>query len=371
MKLKSKAYKFRLYPNKQQKAFFHKNFGCARFIYNQLLTDSKEHKKVTGQYKMNEVSIYKPQYPWLKEVDSLALANAKRNLWNAIMRYRNGVSDKPVLKKKTHDQSYTTNNQNNTIHIKGKYIRLPKIGYVKFKQHRPIEGVIKSATISKTSSGQYYISLTVQYPFEEKVIPNRTQVGIDLGITDLAILSDGTKLANIRPLKQYQEKLAKEQRKLSRMYERAKKEGRYLSESKNYQKQRLKVAKIHQKIRSIRFYLHKTTNHLVKNHDVIVLEDLSSKNLMKNRWLSKAIADVSWYEFKRQLLYKGEAYGTKILFVNRFYPSSQICSACGIQDGKKPLHIREWTCSSCGAIHDRDINAAKNILEKGLEQISA
>jgi len=248
----------------------------------------------------------------------------------------------------------------------GGKVKLPKIGWVRVKAHRQIDGVIKSATISMTPTGKYHISILC----DTEITPlpkTNSSIGVDLGISDFAILSTGEKIANPRFLTSLSKKLAKEQKCLSRGALAAKKEGRKLSDSKNYQKQRMKVAKIHEKIANQRKdFLNKLSTTLIKNHDLICIEDLSSKNLMKNHKLAKSIGDVSWYEFVRMLEYKANWYGKQISKINRWYPSSQICSDCGFSSGKKLLSVREWTCTNCGSHHDRDVNASINILNEGL-----
>ena len=369
MTIKQKAYKFRLYPNEEQEQFFAKTFGCSRAIWNMMLADKIKHYEETGELLYNTPAQYKKEFPWLKEVDSLALANVQLNLQKAYKNFFQSGFGFPKFKKKSHSQSYKTNSQKGFITLKAGFIRLPKVGWVRVKAHRQIEGVIKSATISMTPTGKYYVSILCETEIAPLPKAN-SSVGIDLGISDFAILSTGEKIGNDRFLKQLSEKLAKEQKILSRRALAAKKTGRKLSESKNYQKQRVKVAKIHEKIVNMRRdFLHKLSTYLVKNHDILCIEDLSSKNLMKNHKLAKTIGDVSWSKFVRMLEYKADWYEKQVSKISRWYPSSQLCSDCGFNSGKKPLSIREWTCTNCGSHHDRDINASINILNEGLRLV--
>ena len=364
--IKQKSYKFRLYPNLEQRIFFEKTFGCSRFIWNQMLADRIAHYEETGESLKNTPAQYKSQFPWLKEVDSLALANVQLNLNKAYKSFFESRVSFPRFKSKKTVQSYKTNNQKGTIALLDGKVKLPKVGWVKVKAHRQIKGVIKSATISKTVTGKYFISILC----EEEILPlpkTDSSLGIDLGLENFAILSTGDKIENPRFLVSLSKKLAKEQKVLSRRGLLAKKKGMKLSESSNYQKQKLKVARLHEKIANQRKdFLHKLSTNLIKNHDVICVEDLASRNLMKNHCLARAIGDASWTEFVRQLRYKADWYEKKVVTISRWFPSSQLCSACGVSSGKKPLSIREWTCEGCGTYHDRDINASLNILKEGL-----
>lgn len=364
--IRQKVYKFRLYPNLEQRIFFEKTFGCSRFIRNQMLADRIAHYEETGEALKNTPAQYKKDFPWLKEVDSLALANVQLNLNKAYKSFFQSKFGFPNFKSKKAAQSYRTNNQKGTIALLDGKVKLPKVGWVKVKAHRQPKGLIKSATISKTATGKYFISILC----EEEIVPlskTDSALGIDLGLENFAILSTGEKISNPKFLTSLSKKLAKEQKILSRRGFLAKKKGIKLSESSNYQKQKLKVARLHEKIaHQRRDFLHKLSTNLIKNHDVICIEDLASRNLMKNHHLARAIGDASWREFVRQLHYKADWYGKKIVTISRWFPSSQLCSTCGVSSGKKALSIREWICESCGTHHDRDINASLNILKEGL-----
>ena len=370
-----KAYKFRIYPTEEQEIFFAKTFGCVRKVYNLMLNDRKkayEEVKNDPSKKMTfpTPAKYKKEFPFLKEVDSLALANAQLNLDKA---YKNFFRDKSVgfprfKSKKNPVQSYTTNNQNGTVAlIDNKFIKVPKLkSLIRIKLHRQPKGMIKSATISRHASGKYYISLLCKEEISELPKTN-SAIGIDLGITDFAILSDGQKIDNNKFTSKMEKKLKREQRKLSKRALLAKNKGIPLSEAKNYQKQKRKVARLHEKVMNQRTdFLNKLSTEIIKNHDIICIEDLNVKGMLRNHKLARSISDVSWSSFVAKLQYKADWYGREIIKVDTWFPSSQICSECGHKDGKKSLDIREWTCPICHTHHDRDINASINILIEGL-----
>ncbi|EMF0421932.1 transposase [Enterococcus hirae] len=370
-----KAYKFRLYPTEEQEIFFAKSFGCVRKVYNLMLNDrmkayEETKKNPSKKMKFPTPAKYKEEFSFLKEVDSLALANAQLNLDKA---YKNFFRDKSVgfprfKSKKNPVQSYTTNNQKGTVAlIDNKFIKIPKLkSLVKIKLHRQPKGMIKSATISRHSSGKYYISLLCKEEIIELPKTN-SAIGIDLGMTDFAILSNGQKIDNNRFTSKMEKKLKREQHKLSRRALLASKKDINLFEAKNYQKQKRKVARLHEKVMNQRNdFLNKLSTEIIKNHDIICIEDLNTKGMLRNHKLAKSISDVSWSSFVTKLQYKADWYGREIIKIDKWFPSSQICSECGHQDGKKSLEIREWTCPICHIHHDRDINASINILTEGL-----
>ena len=363
-----KAHKVRLYPNDEQQVFFAKSFGCTRFIWNKMLADKINYYQATKTTLNNTPAQYKKEFEWLKEVDSLALANVQQNLRVAYNKFFKQGSGFPKFKKKGIKDSYTTNNQKGTVSVTKNTVKLPKIGHINAKFPDKINGLIKSATISRKPSGKYFVSLLVETIVNE-LPKTQSNIGIDLGLTDFIVLSDGSKVANPKFLSKLQGKLARAQKVLAKRRAAAKADQRKLSESRNYQKQKLKVAKVYEKITNTRKdFLHKLSFNIIKNHDVIAIEDLNVKGMVKNRKLAKAISDSSWSAFTTMLAYKAEWYGKELVKIDRWYPSSKTCSGCGhlLTKAQLPLSVRTWNCPSCLQRNDRDTNASINILNQGL-----
>ena len=365
-----KAYKYRIYPNNEQKIQIAKTFGCCRFVYNQTLAYRKEaYEKEKKSVSKTDCNNYcnrelKKEYEWLKEVDKFALTNAIYNMDAAFQKFFREHAGYPKFKRKHNNhKSYTTNFTNGDIaaDFEDGKIKLPKLKQVKAKLHREFEGQIKSATVSQVPSGKYYVSILVETQQEE--LPHTDKnTGLDLGVKDLCITSDGEKYKNPKTIRKYEKKLAKLQRKLSHKEKR----------SRNYYKTKKKIALCHEKITNTRKdYLHRVSHGIISENQVIVSENLQIKNMVKNHHMAKSISDVSWHELTRQLEYKAKWNGREYIKIDTFYASSQMCSACGYKNiATKDLSVREWICPVCGAKHDRDVNAAKNILAEGLRRIA-
>lgn len=359
-----RAYRFRLYPGREQEKLFHRTFGCCRFVYNRMLADKKAMYEETGKTKRLTPAGYKKDFPWLKEVDSLALANVQLHLEAAFARFfEPGKNRYPRFKSKHRSRkSYTTNVVNGNITLEDGRLRLPKAGPVRIRQHRRIpEGyVLKSVTVSMEPSGKYYASLLYEYPARENQTPGADRedakaLGIDFAMRGMAVFSDGSRAEYPGYYRLAQERLARDQRRLSK-----RKKG-----SRNYEKQKRRVALRHEKIRNQRKdYLHKLSRDLADRYDVIAVEDIDMQAMSRSLHFGKSVADNSFGAFRTMLAYKLEEQGKSFVKVGRFFPSSKMCSRCGNVKKELRLDERVYRCS-CGLCMDRDLNAAVNIREEG------
>jgi putative transposase len=363
-----KAYKYRIYPTKEQKEFFAKTFGSCRFVWNKMLVEKLYHYEKKNPIPRITPAKYKEEFPFLREVDSLALANVQLQLERA---FKNHLKDRkkfglPKPKRKKDKQSYTTNNVNNRIKVDFErgLLYVPKVGDgVKIELHRNFTGKIKSVTISKTKDDKYYASILVEVddPRNKVVEPKSKSCGIDLGLEYFATITNdlGTKkIKHPKYLRKAEKRLKKLQRKLSR-----KQKG-----SKNYEKARKRLAKLHEYISNMRNdFLHKLSKAIIDENQVVVAEDLSVKGMLKSN-LSKSISDSGWSKFLEYIEYKANWYGRTFIKVNRFFPSSKQCHFCGYKKEDLSLKERVWTCPLCGKTHDRDTNASINLYRVGLER---
>ena len=363
--MSEKAYKYRIYPNKKQQELIQKTFGCVRFVYNYYLNKRKEiyeNNKTAFTCNMcsKDLTKLKKELEWLKEPDKDSLQKALKDLDMAYQKFFKEHTGFPKFKsKKNRYKSYRTSCTNDNIRFENKHIKLPKLGFVKTRDKQIPQGRILNATISQEPNGHYYCSICCTDVEHKQLQKTNQNVGIDLGLVDFAIMSDGIKIENPRFYEKSEQKLSKLQRELSRK----------TIGSNRWNKARIKVANLQKHISNQRSdFLQKLTTEIVKAYDVIAIEDLNVKHMKEtdSTIRNKRVGDVSWFEFRRMLTYKSQWYGKQLSVVDRYYPSSQICHCCGHRDGKKSEDIRFWICSNCNSELDRDINAAINILNEGL-----
>jgi len=372
----NKAYRFRIIPTRKQVELINRNIGCVRFVFNYFLAKSKDDMYQSYSKYAKLLPGLKLEYPWLNEVDSISLQQTLKDLDDSFKRFFNDLAGFPKFKsKKNNFQSYRTQyfkraNGNESIEIKGNRIKLPKLGWIKFRKSKEVKGKIQNVTIRKSKVGKYYISVCVEISkkvskkeFEDNnrrnIKETNKAIGIDLGLIEFLTTSDEEKIPNPKVLVKYEKKIARLNKKLARKKER----------SNNWKKIKHKLAKTHDKIANVRKdFLHKLSTKLICENQTIVVESLKIKNMLKNSRLAKSISDASWSKFVDYLSYKAEWYDRDLIKIDTFFPSSQLCSKCGYKNEElKDLSVREWGCPECHTVHDRDINASKNILLQGLK----
>lgn len=367
MKVINKSYRFRIYPDNAQKEFLEKHFGCVRFAYNYFLNQRKEQYLATGKsdsYYAQQATLTQlkkqEQFAWLNEVFSQSLQCSLRNLERAYTNFFQKRARFPHFHSKKNTESFTIPQ---FWKIKDRKLYLPKFKTgIKIQLCREIKGKMGQVVITKMPSGKYFASITSTEEYQELPATNNA-VGLDCGLRRLIITSNGKVFENNKFTKKYRKKLAAQQRHLSRKHKG----------SNGFESQRLKVARVYEKIANCRTdYLQKCSTEIIRNNDIICVEDLNIKGMMKNHHLAEAIADAGWSDFIRMLSYKADWNNRKLIKIDRFFPSSQTCCVCGyINEGTKDLSVHLWKCPHCGTIHDRDINAARNILKMGLNTLSS
>ena len=363
--------RFRIYPDEKQAEYFNNCFGCSRYVYNHFLEEwylaeyTGEGYPCTYNRCSKELTALKKENPWLSEVDSTALQQTLRHLFTAVRNVKAGRAKKLRFKSaKHHEQRYTSQNNNDSIRIENGMLRLPRAGSVRISLHRDIpEGWrILSATVTLRASGRYYVSLCLEYDLEIEERPVCNMTGLDFSMPSLYVSDIGERPVFDRQFRKYERILAREQRRLSRVQKG----------SRNYEKQRIRIARLHEKIAAKRNdFLHKASASLSDRYDTIFIEDLNMRNMSRALNFGKSVHDVSWGRFVEMLEYKSERKGGRVIRVDRYYPSSKTCSHCGYIKKDLSLSDRTWTCPECGRIHDRDENAALNILNEGLRMLAA
>ncbi len=355
----NKAYKFRIYPNAEQRIMFAKTFGCVRFVYNRMLADKFAKKKSITPAQ------YKNEFEWLKEIDSLALCNAQMNLSKAFENHRKNAKHfgTPRFKSKKSKQSYSTNNQKGSVRIESGQIKLPKVGWMKVKAHRQIVGTIKTVTITKTPSGKYFVSILTEYENQVLPIVPKIFLGLDYAMNELFVASTGERADYPKYFRCAQKKLRRIQKKFSRSKR----------DSHNRERCRVALSIVYEKVTNRRKdFLQKLSTKLVNAYDAIAIEDLDLKAMAKRKRgrrfsFGKSISDNGWSMLTQMLKYKLGWQGKAFVKIDKWYPSSQLCSECGYQNSEtKNLSVREWICPKCSTHHDRDQNAAINIKNEGM-----